>query len=104
MFAEIKQQAVTKAASRLEEADAGQLEFWGISISEIIKVALEKALELGREYRDEIEQGSKSAIDAVVALDLPFVPAVIEATLDEATRAAGYAAIVAILDAVLGKP
>ncbi len=75
---------------------------WGFSLAEIIKVLLDQALELGREYRDELEQAAKSAIDAVVAFDLPWIPAGVENTLDEVTRSAGYAAITAVLNAILG--
>lgn len=102
MFAEIKSQMVGNVASRLEAVDAGKTEFWGISIGEIIKVLIDKALELGREYRAEIEQAGKSAVDAAVALDLPFIPPFLEIPLDEATRSAGYAAIDSVLDAILG--
>lgn len=76
---------------------------WGYSIGEIIKVLIDAALELGREYRDDLEQAACSAVDAVVAFDLPLIPAGIENTLDEATRAVGYAAIRSMLDALLGK-
>lgn len=102
MFAEIKQEMVNRAASKLEAVNAGALEFWGVSIGEIGHVLIDKALELGREYRGEIEQGAKGAVDAAVALDLPFVPAVVEAPLDEVVRASGYAAIDALLNAILG--
>jgi hypothetical protein len=78
------------------------VEIWGLSITGIIKLVLDKALELGKEYRAQIEAAARIAVDAVVAFDLPWIPPSIENTLDEATRQAGYAAITAVLNAVLG--
>ena len=74
---------------------------WGTSISGIIKLVIDKALELGKEYRPQIEAAAKLAVDAVVAWDLPWIPDYVENTLDEVTRTAGYKAITAVLDAVL---
>ena len=103
MYAALLGQMKGAAASRLEHAgEVSVAGFWGLSVTEIIKVVLDKALDLGREYRGEIENAAKAAVDAVVELDLPFIPEGIEATIDSATRAAGYAAVVAVLDAVLG--
>lgn len=75
---------------------------WATSISGIIKLVIDKALELGKEYRSQIESSAKLAVDAVVAWDLPWIPEGIENTLDEVTRSAGYAAITAMLNAILG--
>lgn len=75
---------------------------WGFSLAEILKVLLDEALELGRDYREDLEQAAKSAVDAVVAFDLPVIPDGVENTLDAVTRAAGYAAIDAVLNAILG--
>lgn len=75
---------------------------WGISLSEILKVVMAKAVELGREYRPEIQTAGRSAVDALVELDIPGIPSVIEGAIDSATREAGYTAITAILDALLG--
>lgn len=103
MFADVKYAMVTRASSKLEEVNAGSFDFWGISIGEILTVLKEKALEAGREHRAELEQAAKSAVDDVVALDIPFIPPGVETKLDEATRAAGYAAIVTMLDAIFGQ-
>lgn len=75
---------------------------WGVSIKEVLQKVLEKAIELGRDYRDDIEAAAKSAVDAIVAMDLPGVPEMAEKFIDEATRQLGYQAIEAVLDAVLG--
>lgn len=75
---------------------------WGITLAEVLKVLVDQAVVLGRAYRDELDQAAKSAVDAVIAFDLPLLPDTIENTLDDATRAAGYAAIDAVLDAILG--
>jgi hypothetical protein len=76
---------------------------WGYSLSEILKLVIEKAKVLGRAYRDEIEQAAKAAVDKLVALDLPYIPDYIEKTLDEATRSLGYAAVEKMLDALLAE-
>jgi hypothetical protein len=76
---------------------------WGYSVSEILKLVVDKALELGREYRSEIEAAAKGAVDSLVAMDLPLVPDNIEGTIDEATKQLGYAAIESILNAVLAE-
>lgn len=77
--------------------------YWGISITEIIKVVMRKALELGQEHRTDIENAARAAVDAVVELDLPYIPDGVEDTIDSVTRSTGYAAITAVLDAVLGQ-
>ena len=76
---------------------------WGVSITAILKLVLDKALELGKAYRPEIEAAGKAAVDRLVALDLPWVPEGVEGVIDEATHKLGYAAVEAALDAVLGK-
>ena len=75
---------------------------WSTSITGILKLVLDKALELGKEYRPQIEIAAQLAVDAVVEFDLPWIPSSLENTLDEVTRQAGYTAIRAVLDAVLG--
>jgi hypothetical protein len=75
---------------------------WGFSIREILAKVGEKALELGREYRPQIEQAARDAVDALVTLDLPGIPAVVENAIDGATRQLGYTAITSVLDAILG--
>lgn len=77
------------------------VQVWGVSIKEILAKVGQKALELGREYRDEIEQAAKAAIDAVVAWDLPGIPPVVEQYLDDQTRVLGYKAVEAVLAAIL---
>jgi hypothetical protein len=57
---------------------------------------------LGREYRVDIENAAKAAVDEMADLDLPYVPDGVEDVIDDATRASGYAAIKAVLDTVLG--
>jgi hypothetical protein len=80
------------------------IKIWGRSVSEILQLVCEKALELGRECRPEIEEAARKAVDLVVALDLPFVPEGLELVIDEATRNLGYTAITSILDAILAEP
>ena len=77
------------------------MDMWGISIPGILQVLIEKAKEMGREYRPQLEEAARGAVDMLVALDLPWVPESIEGVIDEATRQAGYKAITAILDAIL---
>lgn len=89
-----------KAAASAEALTA--VAIWGTSISGIIKLVIDKALELGKEYRPQIESSAKLAVDAVVAWDLPWIPDYVENTLDETTRTIGYAAIDAVLNAILG--
>jgi hypothetical protein len=91
------------ASSAVFPVGAMPLQIWGVSLSEILKLVMEKALELGREYRQEIEQAAKSAVDALVAFDLPGIPAGIEKVIDEATRTLGYQAIEKVLDALLAE-
>jgi hypothetical protein len=76
---------------------------WGYSLTGILKLVMAKALELGAEYRGAIETAAKNGVDALVALDLPWIPESIEGTIDNATRALGYAAIDAILDALFAE-
>jgi hypothetical protein len=104
MLAELTLKMKDAAGAAKVPANPTAAGVWGFSLSEILQVLLREALELGRECRDDIEQAAKSAVDAVVAFDLPLIPVGVENTLDEATRSAGYAAIVSVLDAILGKP
>jgi hypothetical protein len=76
---------------------------WGYSVSEILRLVMAKALDLGREYRSDIEQAAKISVDALVALDLPYIPDTVEGTIDEATRTLGYQAIESILNAILAE-
>jgi hypothetical protein len=79
------------------------MQLWGLSLGEIIKKVIAKALYLGRAHRDDIAQAAKIAVDALVALDLPYIPDGIEGTIDEATRTMGYQAIEKVLDAILAE-
>ena len=101
MLAELKAEmcgAVTDTVS----VDDSVVQVWGYSLSEIVKVVMDKAIELGREYRPQIEEAAREAVDALVSMDIPGVPAICEGAIDSATREAGYTAITAILDALLG--
>ena len=73
---------------------------WGFSIREILKKLLDKAIELGRTHREEIEQAARQAVDAVVEFDIPGLPVFIEGPLDATVRDLGYQAIKSVLDAV----
>jgi hypothetical protein len=96
------------------EADADQplrsdgepkaaISIWGYSIAAIVKVVMDKAREWGSPYRSQIEAAGKQAIDRLVALDLPWIPDSIEGVIDAATKQLGYAAVVAILDALFAE-
>ena len=89
--------AVTSKPSELAVESVGS-----VSLAAIIKWAVDTALKLGGQYRPEIEQACKSAVDRLVAMDVPWVPANIEEKVDEVTRTIGYKAIEAELDAILG--
>jgi hypothetical protein len=80
---------------------ATKMQVWTISLNEILRKVLEQALDLGREYRDQIEAAARGGIDLLAAMDLPFIPDSIEGVIDEATKTLGYAAVKSILDAVL---
>lgn len=97
LTAEFKAAAVAGAYP----AGAGALQIWGASLKEILERVLEKALELGREFRDDIEKAAKSAVDSLIAQDLPGIPPTTEAWIDEAARAVAYRAIESLLDAIL---
>lgn len=75
---------------------------FGFSLSELLKAVADKAIELGREYRGEIVTAARQAIDALVAMDIPGIPAVVEAAIDATTKDLAYAAVDAVLNAVLG--
>ena len=102
MFAEIKSQMLTSAAAPAFPAGASAVVVWGLSVREILQVVMDKAIELGREYRPQIEEAGREAVDALVSLDIPGIPNIIEGAIDSATREAGYTAVTAILDALLG--
>lgn len=102
MLAEIKSQMLTSAAAPAFPVGATAVVVWGLSLREILQVVMDKAVELGRAYRPQIEEAGREAIDALVAFDIPGIPAVIENAIDGVTREAGYTAITAILNALLG--
>jgi hypothetical protein len=86
-------------------AEAGPvlaMTIWGTSITGILRAVMDQAIELGREYRPQITAAARLAVDAVAEFDLPYIPPSIEGVIDEATQRLGYAAIDAVLDAVLG--
>jgi len=102
MFAEIKSQMLTSAVAPAFPAGATVGVVWGLSVREILQVVMDRAIELGREYRPQIEEAGREAIDALVAYDIPGIPSIIENAIDGATREAGYEAVEKILDALLG--
>ena len=102
MLAELKSQMLTSAAAPAFPVGASAGVVWGFSLREILQVVMDKAIELGREFRPQIEEAAREAVDALVQMDIPGVPAIIEGAIDSATREAGYTAITAILDALLG--
>jgi len=77
------------------------IQIWGYSLGNILQLVIDKARELGIEYREEIEAAARGAVDALAALDLPYIPDYIEGTIDEATKQLGYKAIESVLDALL---
>ena len=91
------------AATNFPTHSTQAMVIWGYSVSEILKLVMSKALDLGREHRSDIEQAAKIAIDHLVALDLPYIPDSVEGTIDEATKSLGYAAIESILNAILAE-
>ena len=93
---------LTSAAAPAFPVGASAVVVWGLSVREILQVVMDKAIELGREYRPEIEEAGREAIDALVAYDIPGIPAIIENAIDGATREAGYEAVEKVLDALLG--
>lgn len=101
MLAELKEE-MCKAVTDSVSVDDSPMQMWGYSLSEIISVVMAKALDLGREYRPQIEEAGREAIDALVSMDIPGIPAILEGAIDSATREAGYTAITSILDALLG--
>jgi hypothetical protein len=102
VFAEIKSQMLTSAAAPAFPAGATVGVVWGLSVREILQVVMDRAIELGREYRPQIEEAAREAVDALVQMDIPGVPAIIEGAIDSATREAGYEAVKSILDALIG--
>ena len=102
MLAELKAEMCAAAVTDTVSVGSSALQVWGYSLSEIVKVVMDKALELGREYRPQIEEAAREAVDALVQMDIPGIPEIIEGAIDSATREAGYTAITSILDALLG--
>lgn len=96
-FRDAAQLGATKAP-----ATATGAAIFGASLSEILLAVLEKARELGREYRPQIEEAAKNAIDALIAKDIPGLPAALEAYVDATAQEIAYDAIEVVLDAVLG--
>lgn len=101
MLNELTAEFKSAAVAGYAPAGAGALQIWGASLKEILERVLEKALELGIEYRDDIEQAAKRAVDSLIAMDLPGIPPTTEAWIDEAARAVAYRAIESMLDAIL---
>lgn len=101
LTAEMKTVAGLYRRSATTAAPMTAMIIWGYSLQEILRLVMAKALDLGREYRSDIEQAAKIAVDALVALDLPYIPDSVEGTIDEATRELGYSAITTVLDAIL---
>ena len=77
------------------------MEIWGVNIPAILQMLIKKAKERGREYRPQLTEAARGAVDALAELDLPWIPESIEGTIDDATRELGYQAIEKILDALL---
>ena len=105
MLAELTQEFRSAAGVAVVGAPVGTAPvlIWGVSIKEVLQKVLEKALELGRQYRPDIEAAAKSAVDAIVAMDLPGVPDSVEKFIDEATRQLGYQAIESVLNAIFAE-
>lgn len=82
-------------------ADGSTVRTWRAGLQAILQRVMEAAVELGREYREQIEQAAKDSVDALVKLDIPGIPAPIEAWVDETCRVAAYEAIERLLDALL---
>jgi hypothetical protein len=105
MLAELTQEFRSAAGVAVVGCPVGAVPalVWGVSIKEVLQKVLEKAIELGREYRPDIEAAAKSAVDAIVAMDLPGVPDLAEQFIDEATRKLGYMAIESVLNAIFAE-
>ena len=100
MFAEFQSELCAAAAAAPFPASPTAGIVWGFSIREILKKLLDKAIELGRTHRDEIEQAARGAVKAVVEFDIPGLPASLEGPIDAATRDLGYQAVKSVLDAL----
>lgn len=81
--------------------DGTTIHSWRAGLRAILNRAMKAAVELGKEYREQIEQAAKDSVDALVALDIPGIPAPIEAWVDETCRVAAYEAVERLLDALL---
>jgi len=99
---QVRMRDAAKLGATKAPTEATGAVIFGASLNEILMAVLEKARELGREYREPIESAAKNAIDALVAKDIPGLPAALEAYVDEAAREIAYDAIEVVLDAVLG--
>lgn len=103
MFIELEAEFKAAATSAVFPVGSTAIQVWGISIKEILQRVCQKAIDLGREYRSEIETAARSAVDALVAFDLPGIPDLAEKFIDETTRTLGYEAIEKVLDAILAE-
>jgi hypothetical protein len=95
-----KMDTAVKAAHFPSNPTAGIV--WGFTLREILQVLMDEAINLGQQYREDIQQAARAAVDTVINFDLPLIPEGVENVLDETTRAAGYAAIDSVLNALLG--
>ncbi len=104
MLAELQvrmRDAAQIGAKKAPAAATGAVIF-GASLNAILVAVLEKARELGREYREPIETAAKGAIDALIAKDIPGLPPALEAYVDATAKEIAYETIEVVLDAVLG--
>lgn len=76
---------------------------WQWSVKAVLEVLMAKAIELGREYRDDLEAAARAAVDRIVAMDLPGVPEGVEKVIDDTTRDLAYQAIAKVLDVLLAE-
>ncbi len=76
---------------------------FGFSLGELLKSIADKAIELGREYRTDIELAARSVVDKLVAKDIPGIPDAIEAAIDASAKELAYQAIGSMLDAMFGE-
>ncbi len=75
---------------------------YGWSIGSLLDAVQDLAIELGQKYRGEILTAAHGAIDQLVAMDIPGIPALLEATIDAAAKDCAYKAVDALLVAILG--
>jgi hypothetical protein len=84
-----------------DETPMPAMAVWGFGFSEILDFVIREAISQGKEHRADIEKAGQGAVDALVALDIPYVPEAIEGVIDAAVKQLGYTAIARVLDAVL---